>query len=138
MNRKSNSNYGPRNNPRRGGPGKGAPGRGGPPRGGSGQPVQRTVSPMYKVDLMHHQLSGMTSQPPQHTGRPPARYQQPRTQGISKVHHPKEKKGYTNLNIELKDDLYKKFVSKVKDQDKSPKEVLNQLISFYNMGKINI
>ena len=100
---------------------------------------------MYKVDLMHHQLSGMTSpqqqhtaQPPQHIGKPPARYQQPRTHGSKQAHQPKEKKGYTNLNIELKDDLYKTFVSKVKEQDKSPKEVLNQLISFYNMGKINI
>jgi len=80
----------------------------------------------------------MTSQPPQHTGKPPVRHQQPRTQEVRKAHHAKTKKGYTTLSIELKDDLYKKFVSKVKEKDKSPKEVMNQLISFYNMGKINI
>ena len=94
---------------------------------------------MYKVDLMHHQLSGMnTQQPPQHTNLPQARHQQPRPQEGRKPHTPKARKGYTNLSIELKDDLYKKFVSKVKELDKSPKEVMNQLISFYNMGKINI
>ena len=144
MNRKSNSNYGQKNNPRRGAPGKGGPGRGGfarsgPGKSGQGQPAQRSVSPMYKVDLMHHQLSGMTSQPPQHTGRPPVRHQQPRPHGSNKPSHlPKDKKGYTSLTVDLKDDLYKQFVSKVKEQDKSPKEVMNQLISFYNMGKINI
>ena len=128
MNRKSHSNHGHKNNPRRGGPG----------RSGPGKPAQRTVSPMYKVDLMHHQLSGMSSQPPQHSGKPPARHQPPRAPESRKTHHAKAKKGYTSLSLELKDDLYKKFVNKVKEKDKSPKEVMNQLISFYNMGKINI
>jgi len=133
MNRKSHSNHGQRNNSRRGSSGKG-----GSARSGAGKPAQRTVSPMYKVDLMHHQLSGMTSQPPQHTGKPPVRHPPQRNLEPRKVHHAKAKKGYTTLSLELKDDLYKKFVNKVKEKDKSPKEVMNQLISFYNMGKINI
>ncbi|MFQ5431284.1 MAG: hypothetical protein ACE5EN_02105 [Nitrospinota bacterium] len=133
MNRRSHSNHGQRNNPRRGGPGKG-----GSPRSGPGKPAQKTVSPMYKVDLMHHHLTGMNSQPPQHTGKPPARHQPPRIQESKKVHHAKVKKGYTSLSLELKDDIYNKFLNKVQEKDKSPKEVMNQLISFYNMGKINI
>lgn len=130
MNRKNYSNSGSRKNPRRGGP------------GGPGKPGQRSVSPMYKVDLLHHQLSGMTTPAPQRTGKPPVGQQpyrqQPPRQQEKKVFRPKAKKGYTNLNVEIKDEQYSKFLSRLKDESKSPKEVLNQLISFYNMGKINI
>lgn len=91
---------------------------------------------------MHHQLAGMGQQPPQHMGQPAPRYPhqpaRPPRGHDKKPHQQKAKKGYTNINLEVKEELYGKFVDKVKEQDKSPKEVLNQLISFYNMGKINI
>lgn len=140
MTRKNYSNQGSRNNPRKGSYGKNPVGR-----GPAARPPQRQVSPLYKVDLMHHQLAGMTTQLPQHIGQPepryphkPARPPRPPRAHDKKPHQQKAKKGYTNINLEVKEELYDEFVDKVKEQSKSPKEVLNQLISFYNMGKINI
>lgn len=109
--------------------------------------VPKPVSPNYRVDMMHHQLAAMkkdpnsapydyytrqSEQPPRHprgyhTSKPPPAPVAKQT-----------KKGYSMLNIEVKEELYKKFVSKLKGTSKSPKEVMNQLISFYNMGKIKI
>lgn len=51
---------------------------------------------------------------------------------------PSPKRGYTYHTFEVKDDLYKQFASKARDSSKSQKEVINQLISFFNMGKIKI
>jgi len=104
-------------------------------RKGPKKTAPKTVSPHYRVDMMHHQLAGSQSLQPSPFSRPqktsePAR----RPEKIGR----KAKKGYTNMNIDIRDELYRKFVRKVKENSKSPKEVLNQLISFYNMGKINI
>ena len=138
MTRKNYSNQGSRNSPRKGSYGKKPAGR-----GPAARPPQRQVSPLYKVDLFHHQLAGMgNQQPPQHIGQPEPRYPhkpaRPPRAHDRKPHQQKAKKGFANINLEVKEELYEKFMDKVKEQSKSPKEVLNQLISFYNMGKINI
>lgn len=136
MNRKSNSRPG-RNRP-------GAP-RGARPDAQGHKPV----SPNYQVDMMHHRLGsqqnaqghqgsyGHLSQP---SGHPMGQKQSPFRRGPGKKYpaKPPARKGYITLNLEIKDELYKKFTSALKDSSKTPKEVINQLISFYNMGKINI
>ena len=126
----------------------------------------RPVSSNYQVDLFHHQVGAKSAQQPSgHTrpstgggggsrygqqpkgpkgpggrpARPPfqARHQSSRPKGpIGPTKS--ERKGYTIHNFELKDDLYKSFEEKLKESSKTPKEVINQLISFFNMGKIKI
>lgn len=78
--------------------------------------------------MMHHQLAEINKQQHNHhyAGRPNT---QPQTQ---------TRKGYKNISLDVKEDLYRKFQNRLKDSSKSPKEVINQLISFYSMGKINI
>jgi hypothetical protein len=88
--------------------------------GGQGQPGGRPSRPSQGA-------------PPRHKSRPV----RPLAGGsVSKA--AAARKGYSNHTFELKNELYNQFAEKLKVSDKSPKEVINQLISFYNMDKIKI
>ncbi|MDH5543163.1 MAG: hypothetical protein OEY64_09390 [Nitrospinota bacterium] len=146
----NNSNSGNRSQ-RPGGPPHGKP------RGSQGpQGRSRPVSSNYQVDLFHHQIGAKAGQQPSGHTRPSSgggpRYGQSKginarpAQGRHQAPRPKgpvgpsksQRKGYTVHNFELKDELYKNFEEKLKETSKTPKEVINQLISFFNMGKIKI
>ncbi len=117
--------------------------------GASGQGGNRPVSSNYTVDLFHHHVGAQSNQPGkpergkpkfQRSG-PPSRGGVGKTGFTKRNSEPKKaiaRKGYVNCNFEMKDDLYKKFTEKLKDSSKTPKEVISQLVSFYNMGKIKI
>jgi len=127
------------------------------PKGQQGN--SRAVSSNYTVDLFHHTFGASSEQAgqewnPSKPGRPgkPKRGGKPKGHPhqkrnphhlSAKPHHHEHRsatarKGYKIHDFELKDELYEKFVEKVKEADKTPKEVINQLLSFYNMGKIKI
>ncbi len=106
----------------------------------------KPTSPNYRVDMMHHQLAAINKEKragyqsnhaPQH-----APYHAPQAHSKSFAGNPQQrqqsKKGYRNLSFDVKEELYRAFMGKIKGSSKSPKEVINQLISFYNMGKINL
>ena len=137
-------------------------------RGQAPQARPRTVSSNYQVDMFHHQVGASNQQQSgsqgggygrygsgsggHSQGQPSGRPSRP-SQGAPPRHKPSRpvrpldspsskspaaRKGYTNHTFELKNELYKQFTEKLKVSDKSPKEVINQLISFYNMDKIKI
>ncbi len=96
---------------------------------------------------------GYGSQQPRRDGGQPQQRrdgQQPRHQqhGRPKPHFkpkprpmpsaPEAQKGYTNLHCEVRDDLFAAFKEKLQADGKSEKEVISQLISFYNMGKVTV
>jgi len=110
------------------------------PRPQSGQP--RQVSSNYQVEMFHHHNN---PHPSSSHGRVqpsgPNRFSRDQSGGKwgrNDSRKPPARKGYTNCTFELKDDLYRKFQDKLEGSSKTPKEVINQLISFYNMGKIKI
>lgn len=138
--------------------------QGSPGHRGGGQP--KSVSPNYRVDLMAHTFTPQTGggaqsygprqgsagfgnqparpqQPRHQQPRPQQQHQQPRPQHQQpRPQHapprPPARKGYTNITVEVRDDLLAAFKEKTAGDGKTGNEVINQLIDFYNMGKVTV
>jgi len=122
--------------------GFGAPGQRDQKKSQAQAPKQ--VSPNYRVNMMHHNASSQ-QQSTNYPSSGPARQggggfgpPKPRVNFDRPPAAPHARKGFQNINVELKEDLYHAFNEKLKVDGKTSKEAISQLVSFYVMGKINV